>query len=123
MIPLRPELIEFMSAESLGRFASTSKAQRVGLRGMNAWRLLAGVQCPPRTTRDALEQDAISRVRSQALRRRLAADLSRSAPSAPRSDRLDQIRNRFTDFTYFVRIEDDDELIWEGISLVFSLTS
>jgi hypothetical protein len=51
MIPLRPELIEFMTAESLGRFASTSKAQRVDVREMNAWRLLAGVQCPPRTTR------------------------------------------------------------------------
>ena len=115
MIPLRPELVEFMSAESLGRFASTSKAQRVDVREMNAWRLLAGVQCPPRTTSDALEQDAISRVRSQSLRRRLAADLSRSEPSAARSDRLDQIRNRFTDFTYFVRIEDEDDgLIWEG---------
>ena len=68
MIPLRPELIEFMSAESLGRFASTSKAQRGDVREMNAWRLLASVQCPPRTTRDALEQDAISRMRAQALR-------------------------------------------------------
>ena len=115
MIPLRPELIEFMSAESLGRFTRCSKTLSTHLREMNAWRLLAGVQCPPRTTSDALEQDAISRVRSQSLRRRLAADLSRSEPSAARSDRLDQIRNRFTDFTYFVRIEDEDDgLIWEG---------
>ena len=114
MIPLRPELIEFMSAESLGRFTRCSKTLRTHLREMNAWRLLAGVRCPPRTTRDALEQDAISRMRAQALRRRLAADLSRSAPSAPRSDRRDQIRNKFTDFTYFVRIEEGDKLIWEG---------
>ena len=114
MIPLRPELIEFMSAESLGRFASTSKAQRTEAREMNAWRLLAGVQCPPRTTRDALEQDAISRMRSQALRRRLAADLSRSAPNPPRLEERDQISNKFTDFTYFLRLEEDGHLIWEG---------
>ena len=116
MIPLRPELIEFMSAESLGRFASTSKAQRGDVREKNAWRLLASVQCPPRTTRDALEQDAISRMRSQALRRRLAADLSRSGkrPADLPLVRVDQITNKFTDFTYFLRIEEDDELIWEG---------
>ena len=114
MIPLRPELVEFISAESLGRFASTSKAQRTEVRETNAWRLLAGVQCPPRTTRDALAQDAISRMRSQALRRRLAADLSRSAPNPPRPEEPDQRNNKFTDFTYFIRIEEDDELIWEG---------
>ena len=114
MIPLRPELVEFISAESLGRFASTSKAQRTEAREMNAWRLLAGVQCPPRTTSDALEQDAISRVRSQALRRRLAADLSRSAPNPPRLEERDQISNKFTDFTYFLRLEEDGHLIWEG---------
>ena len=114
MIPLRPELVEFISAESLGRFASTSKAQRTEAREMNAWRLLAGVQCPPRTTRDALEQDAISRMRSQALRRRLAADLSRSAPNPPRLEERDQISNKFTDFTYFLRLEEDGHLIWEG---------
>ena len=72
------------------------------------------MQCPPRTTRDVLEQDAISRVRSQALRRRLAADLSRSAPNPPRPEEPDERNNKFTDFTYFIRIEEDDELIWEG---------
>ncbi len=130
MIPLRPELIEFMSLESMGRMQSCSKALRRDLRDMNAWRLLAAVQCPPRlvwrkhsliqcpprTTRDALEQDAISRMRSQALRRRLAADLSRSGkrPADLPLVRVDQITNKFTDFTYFIRIEEDDELIWEG---------
>ncbi|CAH0376577.1 unnamed protein product [Pelagomonas calceolata] len=113
MIPLRPELIEFLTAESLGRL-SCSKALRTEVRETNAWRLLAAVQCPPRTTRDVLEQDAISRVRSQALRRRLAADLSRSAPNPPRPEEPDQRNNKFTDFTYFIRIEEDDELIWEG---------
>jgi len=114
MIPLRPELVEFMSAESLGRFASTSKAQRVDVRETNAWRLLAGVQCPPRTARDTLERDAISRVQSQVDRRRLAADLSRSAPNTPRPEEPDHVTNRFTDFTYFLRIEEGDKLIWEG---------
>ena len=130
MIPLRPELIEFMSAESLGRFTRCSKTLSTHLREMNAWRLLAAVQCPPRlvwrkhsliqcpprTTRDALEQDAISRVRSQVDRRRLAADLSRSGkrPADLPLVRVDQITNKFTDFSYFIRIEEDDELIWEG---------
>ena len=130
MIPLRPELIEFMSLESMGRMQSCSKALRRDLRDMNAWRLLAAVQCPPRlvwrkhsliqcpprTTRDALEQDAISRMRSQALRRRLAADLSRSGkrPADLPLVRVDQITNKFTDFTYFLRLEEDGHLIWEG---------
>ena len=130
MIPLRPELIEFMSAESLGRFTRCSKTLSTHLREMNAWRLLAAVQCPPRlvwrkhsliqcpprTTCVALEEDAISRVRSQVDRRRLAADLSRSGkrPADLPLVRVDQITNKFTDFSYFIRIEEDDELIWEG---------
>ena len=122
MIPLRPELIEFMSLESMGRMQSCSKALRRDLRDMNAWRLLAAVQCPPRlvwrkhsliqcppsTTHVALEEDAISRVRSQVLRRRLAAKLSCSAPYLPRHV-INQSTNKFTDFTYFIRIEEDDE--------------
>ena len=114
MIPLRPELIEFMSLESMGRMQSCSKALRRDLRDMNAWQLLAAVQCPKESTREILERDAISRVRSQALRRQLAADLSRSAPNPPRPEEPDQRNNKFTDFAYFLRIEDDDKLIWEG---------
>ena len=127
MIPLRPELIEFMSAESLGRFTRCSKTLRTHLREMNAWRLLAAVQCPPRlvwrkhsliqcpprTTHAALEEDAISRVRSQVLRRRLAAKLSCSAPYLPRHI-INKSTNKFTDFTYFLRLEEDGHLIWEG---------
>ncbi len=127
MIPLRPELIEFMSVESLGRFTRCSKTLSTHLREMNAWRLLAAVQCPPRlvwqkysliqgpprTTCVALEEDAISRVRSQVLRRRLAAKLSCSAPHLPRHV-INQSTNKFTDFTYFLRLEEDGHLIWEG---------
>ena len=126
MIPLRPELIEFMSAESLGRFTRCSKTLSTHLREMNAWRLLAAVQCPPRlvwrkhsliqcppsTTHVALEEDAISRVRSQVLRRRLAAKLSCSAPYLPRHV-INQSTNKFTDFTYFLRLEEDGHLICE----------
>jgi len=126
MIPLRPELIEFMSAESLGRFTRCSKTLSTHLREMNAWRLLAAVQCPPRlvwqkysliqepprTTCVALEEDAISRVRSQVLRRRLAAKLSCSAPYLPRHV-INKSTNKFTDFTYFLRLEEDGHLICE----------
>ena len=126
MIPLRPELIEFMSTESLGRFTRCSKTLSTHLREMNAWRLLAAVQCPPplvwqkysliqgppRTTCVALEEDAISRVRSQVLRRRLAAKLSCSAPYLPRHV-INQSTNKFTDFTYFLRLEEDGHLICE----------
>ena len=126
MIPLRPELIEFMSTESLGRFTRCSKTLSTHLREMNAWRLLAAVQCPPRlvwrkhsliqcppsTTHVALEEDAISRVRSQVLRRRLAAKLSCSAPYLPRHV-INQSTNKFTDFTYFLRLEEDGHLICE----------
>ena len=126
MIPLRPELIEFMSAESLGRFTRCSKTLSTHLREMNAWRLLAAVQCPPRlvwqkysliqgpprTTCVALEEDAISQVRSQVLRRRLAAKLSCSAPYLPRHV-INKSTNKFTDFTYFLRLEEDGHLICE----------
>ena len=107
MIPLRPELIEFMSLESMGRMQSCSKALRRDLRDMNAWQLLAAAQCPKESTRDILERDAISRVRSQALRRQLADNLCRARAPIPTP-------NSFTDFTYFLRIEDGDVLIWEG---------
>ena len=73
MIPLRPELIEFLTAESLGRL-SCSKALRTEVRETNAWRLLAAVQCPPRTTHVALEE----RVNPSTLRRTvLGADHAR----------------------------------------------
>ena len=75
-IPLRPELVEFMSARCLSRYSRCSKVVRADVREANLWQLLANRQAPrptPRTARDALEDDAISRVRSH-VRRRLLAD-------------------------------------------------
>jgi hypothetical protein len=114
MIPLRPELIEFMLAESLGRLASCSKTLRTDVRDTNAWTLLAAVQCPPQKapTPESRERDAIARVQSHMLRRRLAANLSIFAPNAPPPP--PELRNNFTDFTYFLRIEDNGTVIWEG---------
>ena len=114
MIPLRPELIEFMLAESLGRLASCSKTLRTDVRETNAWTLLAAVQCPPQKapTSESRERDAISRVASHMLRRRLAANLSIFAPNAPPPP--PELRDNFTDFTYFLRIEDNGTLVWEG---------
>jgi len=113
MIPLRPELVEFMLPESLGRLCSCSKTLRTDVRETNAWTLLAAVQCPPQKapTSESRERDAISRVQSHLLRRRLAANLSLFAPNAPPPPAL---RDNFTDFTYFLRIEDNGTLIWEG---------
>ena len=114
MIPLRPELIEFMLAESLGRLASCSKTLRTDVRDTNAWTLLAAVQCPPQKapTSESRERDAISRVQSHLLRRRLAANLSLFAPNAPPPP--PELRDNFTDYTYFLRIEDNGTVIWEG---------
>ena len=114
MIPLRPELIEFMLAESLGRLASCSKTLRTDVRDTNAWTLLAAVQCPPQKapTPESRERDAILRVQSHLLRRRLAANLSLFAPNAPPPP--PELRDNFTDYTYFLRIEDNGTVIWEG---------
>ena len=110
-IPLRPELVEFMSARCLSRYSRCSKAVREDVREANLWQLLANRQAPlatPRTARDALEIDAISRVRSQVRRRLLAdalADTSSTRQLSP---------NRLEDFTFFVRIAKGGRLIWEG---------
>ena len=110
-IPLRPELVEFMSARCLSRYSRCSKAVRDDVREANLWQLLANRQAPlatPRTARDALEIDAISRVRSQ-VRRRLLADALADTSSTR------QFRpNRLEDFTFFVRIAKGGRLIWEG---------
>ena len=80
-IPLRPELVEFMSARCLSRYSRCSKAVREDVREANLWQLLANRQAPlatPRTARDALEIDAISRVRSHVRRRLLAERLAKT---------------------------------------------
>ena len=45
MIPLRPELVEFMDPRSLCRYACTSKTLCKDVRDLKAWDLLAIAQC------------------------------------------------------------------------------
>ena len=104
-IPLRPELVEFMDVKSLCQYQSCSKACGKDVREANAWSLLAGVQAP-RSVKEALESDALSRVRSQTRRRLLADALAKPSQSFRPS--------QFRDFTFFVRIADGGRVIWEG---------
>ena len=104
-IPLRPELVEFMDVKSLCQYQCCSKTCGKDVREANAWSILAGVQAP-RSVREALESDALSRVRSQTLRRLLADALAE--PSQPLRP------SQFRDFTFFVRIADGGRMIWEG---------
>ena len=81
------------------------KACGKDVREANGWSLLAGVQAP-RSVKEALESDALSRVRSMT-RRRLLAD-ALAEPSQPLRP------SQFSDFTFFVRIADGGRVIWEG---------
>ena len=105
MIPLRPELVEFMEPASLCRYSCISKTLCKDVRDTKAWALLARAQMPK--TRDAVS-DALSHVQSQVRRRLLADALSQETPQPQtfRPDRLD-------DFTYFVRFEEDGVVFWE----------
>ena len=109
-IPLRPELIELIGVQGLGRFACCSAALRGELRDAKAWEQLANAR-EPRSKREmaiSAERDAAARVRAYDLRRRLADVASgKVEPQAIRP-------NKFADFTYFVRFEEDGEVIWEG---------
>ena len=110
-VPLRPELFEFIGVQGLGRLACCSAALREELRDAKAWQLLANATMPKRTKREtelAAERDAAARVRSHVLRRRLADRLSRGAVEPSFRP------NKITDFTFFVRFEEDGEVIWEG---------
>ena len=110
-IPLRPELVEFLTARCLSRYSRCSKVVRADVREANAWQLLASRQVPrptPRTARDALEDDAIARVRSH-VRRRLLADAL-----ADTSSTHGLCANRVRDFTFFVRISKGGRMLWEG---------
>ena len=104
-IPLRPELVEFMDVKSLCQYQCCSKACGKDVREANGWSLLAGVQAP-RSVKEALESDALSRVRSMTRRRLLADALAKPSQSFRPS--------QFSDFTFFVRIADGGEVIWEG---------
>ena len=109
-IPLRPELIELIGVQGLGRFACCSATLRGELRDAKAWEQLANAR-EPRSKREMAidaERDAAARVRAYDLRRRLADVASgKVEPQAIRP-------NKFADFTYFVRFEEDGEVIWEG---------
>ena len=94
-----------MDVKSLCQYQCCSKACGKDVREANAWSLLAGVQAP-RSVKEALESDALSRVRSQTLRRLLADALAE--PSQPLRP------SQFRDFTFFVRIADGGRMIWEG---------
>ena len=107
---LRPELFEFIGVQAFGRLACCSAALREDLRDAKAWQLLADTRMP-RSKREAelaAERDAAARVRAYELRRRLA-DVA-SGKVQPQHFRP----NKFADFTYFVRFEEDGEVIWEG---------
>ena len=104
-IPLRPELVEFMDVKSLCQYQSCSKACGKDVREAKGWSLLAGVQAP-RSVKEALESDALSRMRSTTRRRLLADALAEPSQSFRPS--------QFSDFTFFVRIADGGRVIWEG---------
>ena len=111
-VPLRPELVEFLDAKSLCHYTACSKACGKDARDVNAWQLLANVNAQvPLSAGDASENDARSRVRSQ-VRRRLIADALADASTWDGSQRFEP--NRFEDFTFFLRLQDGDRLIWEG---------
>ena len=109
-IPLRPELVGFVGVQGVGRLACCSAALRGELRDAKAWEQLANAR-EPRSKREmaiSAERDAAKRVRAYDLRRRLADVASgKVEPQAIRP-------NKFADFTYFVRFEEDGEVIWEG---------
>ena len=117
-VPLRPELVEFLDAKSLCHYTACSKACGKDARDVNAWQLLANVNAQvPLSARDASENDARSRVRSQVRRRLLADALAKGYTTKPYRP------NEWTDFTYFVRITEmnhnqvgntDRFVIWEG---------
>jgi len=105
MIPLRPELVEFMDPRSLCRYACTSKTLCKDVRDLKAWDLLAIAQVP----RSVRGPSALARVQSHVRRRRLADELWQDDP--PQTFHP----NGFGDFSYFVRFSaDDGKVIWEG---------
>ena len=109
-IPLRPELVGFVGVQGVGRLACCSAALRGELRDAKAWEQLANAR-EPRSKREmaiSAERDAAVRVRAYDLRRRLA-DVA-SGKVEPQAI----LPNKFADFTYFVRFEEDGEVIWEG---------
>ena len=110
-IPLRPEVIQCMDVQSLGRFTCCSATVRKDAREAKAWQLLY-VQRPAEEAFFAAARNATAARRSQALRRRLADQFDRWGGGGPML--LEPTINTFADFTFFLRIDDDEGRIWEG---------
>ena len=108
-IPLRPEIVQFMSPQSLCRLTCCGATLRRDVCEADAWQRLAEVHAP-RAVRAALESDAVSRVRSHVRRRVLADSLCQET----RARDLRSSLNAPMDFTFFVRVTEDGRLIWEG---------
>ena len=108
-IPLRPEIVQFMSPQSLCRLTCCSATLCRDVCEADAWQRLAEVHAP-RAVRAALESDAASRVRSHVRRRVLADSLCQETPARDLRSSL----NAPMDFTFFVRVTEDGRLIWEG---------
>ena len=118
-IPVLSELVKFTHPKELCQLSCASKTLHIDLQGTKAWARLAEAQLPPPTPRD--DSEARSHVwrrevaKASPHPRRVLEDvtlleaLSRETP-AP----FEFTRNRFTDFTYFLRLEDSGRLIWEG---------
>ena len=112
-IPLQPEVIQCMDVQSLGRYTCCSATVRKHAREAKAWQLLSNVQRPAEDAFFAAARDATAARRSQALRRRLADQFDRWRAAQPMS--VDTpTTNTFADFTFFLRIDDDEGRIWEG---------
>mgnify|MGYP004373520193 CR=1 FL=1 len=111
-IPLRPEVIQCMDVQSLGRLTCCSATVRKDVREAKAWQLLSNVQRPAEESFFAAEREAAAARRSQALRRRLVDQFDRWRAGGPVS--TDMTANSLADFTFFLRIDDDQGRIWEG---------
>ena len=110
MIPLRPELIEFMDPQSLGLMSCVSAALRKDVLESKAWTLMANAHLPRHSAQEAalaVERAAAARLRSQVLCRRLADSMSRAQTHS-------LVPNKLDDFTFFVRYEEDGKVLWEG---------
>ena len=100
-----------MDPQSLGRYSCASATLRKEVFDSKAWELMANAQ-KLRSARDAAlaaERDAVARVKPQVLRRRLADSLSRAL-----TPHRFLVPNKLDDFTFFVRYEEDDRVLWEG---------
>ena len=120
-IPVPSELVKFTHPKELCQLSRTSKTLHIDLQGTKAWTRLAEAQLPPPTPRD--DDEARSHVKRRELAKAslstgrvlvlegatLQEAIAREAP-AP----VEFTRNRFSDFTYFLRLEDNGRLIWEG---------